>query len=473
IVDAVAAAAQESMEYAEDLVQALHRAAASMAAVEATTSGVRLRQVAAQLEDLERKVQDLVRYGWVIRHEWDQHVVAPESAARAGGGVFPDQYLGSLDPWPVALSQALGRVRARAAEVQSAPAGDDAAVAADPTAWSTGYVLEKAKAERSKRRRADGWLDAVRTPSMTTAVDVHGRTVLHHAAHSADDVQWLRRFNLADVQALRQTGGGRRAPSLAARDVAGDSALTIAARAGNAAAVRYIIDDSGLDAVAASLADAAVVAYTAGHVENAGAIVERLAAFPEKAALVMRMAAFYGMAGLYDAVCAALDAAGARAYMSTEAALALSAQSGVGGTLLHLAALGGREEMVKAALRQGLLWSTAPGAHARDAAGLSALDIANYFGFRACADELLAASPPYDAPMYDSIHSESRALQAQPLAPLHRQNAASLAASAVYVTLGANDERRCSRLPPLTLDPAALHRALDAACLPRSAHLLL
>ncbi|KAJ2760092.1 hypothetical protein IWQ56_005568, partial [Coemansia nantahalensis] len=348
VVDAVAAAAHATIEYAADLEQALHRAAVGMAVVETMTSAVRLGQVAAQLEDLERKVQDLVRYGWAIQRAWNRHVVTPESVHRAGGGVFPDQYLGTLEPWPATLGMALARVRARAAKVHGVPAdqaADQAAdVAVDPTVWSTGYVLEKAKAERCKRRQSDAWLDAVRGPS-TTAVDVQGRTALHHAAVSADDVQWLRRFNLADVQALWQMGAGRRAPSLAALDVVGDSALTIAARAGNAAAVRYIVNDSGLDAAAVSLADAALVAFAAGHANSAGVIVERLAAFPEQAALVMRMAVFYGLAGLYDAVCAALDAAGARAYMSAEAALELSVRGAVGSSLLHLAALGGRVEM--------------------------------------------------------------------------------------------------------------------------------
>ncbi|KAJ2757628.1 Glycerophosphocholine phosphodiesterase, partial [Coemansia nantahalensis] len=123
--------------------------------------------------------------------------------------------------------------------------------------------------------------------------------------------------------------------------------------------------------------------------------------------------------------------------------------------------------MVRAALRQGPLRSAAPNAHARDAAGLTALDIANYFGFRACADELLAAAPPDDAPVPDGTLAESRALQ--PPGPAARP--ARPAMSAVFVTLGANDERR--HAPPLTLDSDALRHALDAAGLPSSTHLLL
>ncbi|KAJ1733031.1 Glycerophosphocholine phosphodiesterase [Coemansia biformis] len=472
IVNAVANAVLATIEYSEDLEHAVREVSANMAAVDAMSSAARLGQVAEQLEGLERKIEGLVRYGWAIQREWELYVLTPEATRVVGAGMFPADYLCGLYPRRAALRQALACVRARAAEASLAQTpAPPAGAMADPAVWSTEYMLEKAKAERSKKRRADAWLDAVHAP-LTTATDVHGRTVLHYAAQSADDVSWLKRLNLADVQALRQVSSVRRQPSLAARDVAGDSALTIAARAGNAAAVRYIVNESGVDAAAASLADAAVAAFVEGHHESASAVVERLTAFPDKVALVMRMSMFYGLGGLYNAMCVALTAAGARAYMGAEAALEQSARSTVGGELLHLATLGGREEMVKAALKQGILRSPAFNAHARDDAGLTALDIANYMGFRACADELLAFSAAYDAPVYNGMHAEHHALQPPPPAPCPASPAPP-GTSAVFVTLGASDERRNERLPPLTLDAAALQSALDAAGLPRSAHLLL
>ncbi|KAJ2344881.1 Glycerophosphocholine phosphodiesterase, partial [Coemansia sp. RSA 2618] len=230
--------------------------------------------------------------------------------------------------------------------------------------------------------------------------------------------------------------------------------------------------ESGVDAASASLADAAVTAYAATQLDCLQPIADRLAAFPDKVAQVVRMAMFYGMPGLFDAVCAALKAAGARAYMGAEVALEQSAQRGGGTSMLHLAALNDQVEMIKRALDQTIFRSSVFDAHHCDDAGLSALDMVNYFGYRACGDELLAFSLEFDAPIYDGIGTEAPALQVAPFTSCAPAFTTPPNTFGVFVTLGANDLRRGAKMPPISIDAVALQSALDKMQLPRSTHLL-
>ncbi|KAJ2366873.1 Glycerophosphocholine phosphodiesterase [Coemansia sp. RSA 2610] len=483
VVRAVEEVVQATVEYGEQLAVEVHRVSTNMQAVDAMGPAARIEQVLEALEALERRVQGLIRYGWLIEREWMEYVQAPASTSDAAqhgaGGVFPAGYLRGLDAWHMVLAKAMARVRVRAAEARYGQVGGEAgaaAMAADPGLWSAEFVLEKAKAERAKKRRGDAWLDAVSVS--TVGGDIGGRNALHYAAQSSGDVAWLRRLNVLDVQELRLQTEASRQPSLAAVDIGGDSALTIAARAGNVGAVRYIIEESGVDAASASLADAAVAAFAAGELDSVQALAERLVAFPEKVALVVRMAAFYGFGGLFDAVSVALKSAGARAYMGAEVALEQSARRAGGTSMVHLAALNGHVHMVKRALEQNIFRSSVFDAHFRDDAGLSALDMANYFGYRACADELLAFSAEFDAPEYDGMRAEAPALQVAPFAaragaPGSSGATSSTGAFGVFVTLGTNDLRRGAKMPPLAVDAVALQSALDKLQLPRSTHLLL
>ncbi|KAJ2661394.1 Glycerophosphocholine phosphodiesterase [Coemansia sp. RSA 1199] len=472
IVRAVEQVVQATVEYSEVLALEVRKVSTNMQAVDAMTSAVRIDQVLCQFEALEQRVQGLIRYGWLIEREWNVYVK---------GGVFPAGYLRGLDTWHMVLAKAMARARVRAAEARygqaqgsgdGVPAWDAGSGALNPASWSAEYVLEKAKAERAKKRRSDAWLDAVPAVS-ATATDINRRNVLHYAAQSAGDLVWLRRLNVLDVQELRLQTEPSRIPSLAGLDVAGDSPLTIAARAGNVSAVRYIIEESGVDAASASLADAAVIAYAEGQLDCLPPIVDRLAAFPEKVALVVRMSMFYGLSGLFDAVCTALKSAGARAYMGAEVALEQGALRSGGASLLHLAALNDQVEMIKRALDQNIFRSSVFDAHHCDAAGLSALDMVNYFGYRACADELLAFSLEFDAPVYDGMCTELPALQVEPFVSNAPTFATPPNTFGVFVTLGANDLRRGAKLPPISIDAVALQSALDKMQLPRSTHLLL
>ncbi|KAJ1873090.1 atp3 gamma subunit of the F1 sector of mitochondrial F1F0 ATP synthase [Coemansia sp. RSA 990] len=486
IMQAIENVVQATVEYSEQLALEVRKISTNIKAVDAMVSPVRIEQVLATIEMLERRVQGLIRYGWLIEREWNVYVKADAES------VFPTGYLRGLDTWHMVLAKAMARVRVRAAEArygQSQAESDEAQAwetsQFSPVSWSAEYVLERAKADRAKadrgkNRRADPWLEAVPPlaarpgqPACTQVLDIQRRNALHYAAQSTSDLAWLRRLNIVDVQELRLQTEASRLPSLAAVDLAGDSPLTIAARMGNVSAVRYIIEESGVDAASASLADAAVLAFAEGHRDCLGPIVERLVAFPEKIALVVRMSMFYGFAGLFDAVSAALKSAGARAYMSAEVALEQSARRMGGTSMLHVAALNNQDMMVRLALEQKIFRSSAFDVHFRDDTGLSALDMTNYFGYRACADELLAVSTEFDSPVYDGMRAEPPALQVEPFEASCTGLAAAPGTYGIFVTLGSNDLRRGEKFPPISLDKVALQSVLDKMQLPRSTHLLL
>ncbi|KAJ2078177.1 Glycerophosphocholine phosphodiesterase [Coemansia sp. RSA 988] len=480
---------QATIEYSEQLAFEVRKISTNMKALDAIASAGRMGQILGLLEDLEQRIQGLIRYGWMIEREWSTYVKTRKSAnerrGRSGSGeVFPTGYLRGLDSWYMVLGKAMGRMRMKTSETrygQGHGAADSAQIwegmgggALDPTSWSTEYVLERARMERGKKRRVDAWLTAVPgLAASTKTTDMRRRTALHYAARSSSDLVWLKRLNLADVQELRKQGAASRQPALAATDLEGDTALTIAARTGNVEAVRFIIEESGVDAVAAGLGDAAVVAWFEGQQACVELILARLAAFPEKVAAVIRMAVFYGFGGLFETVCAALKAAGARAYMGAEVALEHSTRRAGGCSLLHLAVLNDHMEMVRCALRQDIFRASVFDVHHRDDAGLSPLDVANYFGYRTCADELLAFSADYDSPVYDGPAAEHPSLQVAPFVPAVKNLGSPSETCSVFVTLGANDLRRCAKLPPVSIDLLALQNTLEEMGLPRSTHLLL
>ncbi|KAJ2848973.1 Glycerophosphocholine phosphodiesterase, partial [Coemansia erecta] len=470
-------------------------------------SSVRINQILALMEDLECRVQNLIRYGWSIEREWDSYVLplAPvhEQHMRKGLprviGVFPSAYLRNLDTWHVTLTNAIARVRHRSAEASYGSRGvnSDAAqpweamgvvYSLNPTHWSTEYVLEKAKNERSKKRRPDSWLDAV--PHITSAqpdrkpsarlVDVRRRNPMHYAAMSAADLLWLKRLNYLDLQDIRVQGEeGAREPALNTLDLFGDSPLTIAAQTGNTSAVKYIIKESGVDIPGSSVVDAIVISLFESHLDALPALIDRLVslASAQDIALIVRMAMFYGFKTLFDSICDALSektASMQEAVANVDRALDLTLQISGGCTVFHLAALNNRPEMIKSAQSQSVFGSRAFDAHARDDAHITALDAANYFGYRGCGDVLLTTFPAFHPPLALEFSSEDAALKVRRFAPENYSGVITpLDTYAVFAGLGANDMRRNAMLPPISIDRDALNSVLDDIGLPRSTHLLL
>ncbi|KAJ2480505.1 Glycerophosphocholine phosphodiesterase [Coemansia sp. RSA 2320] len=515
IVRAVENVVKAAGEYADELAFEARKVSTYLKSVDSMGMLVRVRQVLALVEDIESRMQAVIRYGWVVEREWSEYVVAagPEGSRKGlRAGVFSSGHLRSLDTWHAVLTNAIARMRARledgGTQQRSAAEGggqqwDSTGVvyAPNPMHWSTEYVLEKAKGERAKKRRADSWLDAV--PQIThtrpghkpciQATDIRRRNALHYAAQSSGDLLWLKRLNYLDLQDLRQQTVAVRAASLGAADLSGDTPLSIAARTGNAAGVRYIVDESGVEASSGALVDAALAAYDAGQAECLPAIVARVVAHADGVALATSMAAFYGFDGLFDLICTA--------HASTELAVAppcagddvcselgrIMQRTG-GCTMFHLAVLNGRTETASRAHRQtafrwmpdapakdsaSALGRRAFDPHARDDAHVTALDVANFFGHRACADVLLTT--------YPTLHPVLMAVQAPSDAPLcatgaeatRRAVSASSDSFTVFVGVGANDTRQRASAPGLVLHGEAVQTMLDNIGLPRSTRLLL
>ncbi|KAJ2303855.1 hypothetical protein IWW52_006708, partial [Coemansia sp. RSA 2704] len=129
VVRAVEEVVQATVEYGEQLAVEVHRVSTNMQAVDAMGPAARIEQVLEALEALERRVQGLIRYGWLIEREWMEYVQAPASTSDAAqhgaGGVFPAGYLRGLDAWHMVLAKAMARVRVRAAEARYGQAGGE------------------------------------------------------------------------------------------------------------------------------------------------------------------------------------------------------------------------------------------------------------------------------------------------------------------------------------------------------------
>ncbi|KAJ2158762.1 Glycerophosphocholine phosphodiesterase [Coemansia sp. RSA 552] len=459
IVDAVNGAVKAATEYSTELAYTARLVSGKVAAVDAMKSAQSLGQVVDVLEDLEQRVQNVIRYGWVIKREWSEYV--------HDRTLIPEGFIESLGTGQAQLGAALRRAREKLALAESRETDEGAA-----GGWSAECVLTAAKMQRARARSARTEIRG----AAVGAADVRQRNALHYAA--TGEVAWLRRLSLADIQEVRRQVGGGRQPALAAQDVGGDSPLTLAARAGNDSAVRYIVEESGVDVASASLVAAALAGSAAGYSASVAAVVTRLAAFPDSAAAVARMAVFYGLDGLFDGLCAALRTAGARALMSAEVALSAVTQRNGGNALLHIAALNAQTDMVRRVLRQDVFHAPEFDATTRNNAGLTALDMANYAGHRAFADELFIAMDEREPHVYGGLSDEAPALHVSPKdivagvadAAAHP---APPGTSAIFVSLGANNALRNARVPPLAVDEPAIQAALDALRLPRTSHLLL
>ncbi|KAJ2598537.1 Glycerophosphocholine phosphodiesterase, partial [Coemansia sp. RSA 1722] len=507
IVRAVESTVKATTEYAEELALECLKVSTYLKGVESMTSSVRINQIIALMEDLECRVQNLIRYGWSIEREWNTYVLPPvsvhEQHMRKGlsrvVGVFPSAYLRNLDTWHVTLTNAIARVRLRSAEASYSSRGvnGDAAqpweamgvvYSLNPTHWSTEYVLEKAKSERSKKRRSDSWLDAV--PHITGAqsdrkpsarlVDVRRRNPMHYAAMNAADLLWLKRLNYLDLQDIRVQGEDIACdPALNNLDLFGDSPLTIAAQAGNTSAVKYIVEESGVEIPGSSVVDAILVSIAEGHHDAMSVLINWLvsSASAEDIVLVFRMAMFYGFKTLFDSICEEFiskDADMKEAVANINKALDQATQSGGGCTLLHLAALNNRPEMIRSSQDQSVFKSRGFDAHVRDDAHITPLDAANYFGYRGCGDILLTTFPQFHPQLALKFNSEDAALKVQQLSPVNYSGVITpVDTYAVYAGLGATDTRRNAMLPPISIDRDALNSVLDDIGLPRSTHLLL
>ncbi|KAJ2684897.1 Glycerophosphocholine phosphodiesterase [Coemansia spiralis] len=495
IVRAVENVVKATTDYAEQLAFEARKISTYMKTVDAVGISARVRQILAIVEDIEGRIQSLIRYSWLVEREWNVYVMPPAPSAemsRKGtrSGIFPLVHLRCLDIWHVELMSAITRTRERLADPDynhQRSRGDSVqhwdatgiVYSPNPIHWSAEYVLEKARGERAKKRPADVWLDAV--PQIahtrpghklcTQSTDIRRRNPLHYAALNAADLLWLKRLNYLDLQDIRQQHVAVRLPSLAAMDLFGDTPLSIGARCGNVGAVRYIVDESGVDATSGSLVDAALAASAEGQLECLSPIVSRLVAYPEGVALALSMAAFYGFDRLFEAICVAQLSS--ESVEDVHAELAKIAQRTGKSTVFHLSVLNGKTEMVKCAYHQQVFGSTAFDAHAKDDAQLTPLDAANFFGHRACADVLLTTYPELHPPLATELEPADAALIGDVLSQAQKLRSTPPDTYAVLVSVGATDLRQLERAPPLVLNTEAVHTMLDDMGLPRSTHLLL
>ncbi|KAJ2617223.1 Glycerophosphocholine phosphodiesterase [Coemansia sp. RSA 1365] len=497
IVDAVKNTAQETIKYSVELGFEVRKISTNLISIESIKSPTRIVQILGLLEELEQRMQNLIRYGWLIESEWSTYV-KPETLATKpswksiNNDVFPKKYLRELDTWHMSLSKIIIRVRTKSREARYGQHRQllenrenretiDQCSVLNPINWSTEYVLEKAKAGFQKKRHPDTWLDAVPQivntepghPVYVKATDIRRRTPLHYAARSAGDLVWLRRLHKHSAYKLPSHFEASRQPLLAALDIDGDSPLTIAAKSGNIEAIKYIIESSGINTATMSLDYAAIVAYSEGKYDCLPPLIDSLIAFPKKIALVVRMSMFYGFDRLVEMVCVKLENADKHTSVGFNNALKESAQEMGGCTILHLAALNEHYQMIKCALHQNSFNITASTVYSKDNAGLSPLDISNYFGYRKCANELLNFIANLDVPVNNGIEADNRALYVQPFELEVKNLSVPTNTCSVFVTLGSNDIRRCAKFPPISIDTLALQRTFDKLNMPRSTCLLL
>ncbi|KAJ1945900.1 hypothetical protein EC988_005651, partial [Linderina pennispora] len=333
------------MVVSEELAIEARKVSTYLKSVDTMTSRSRVTQIISFMEQLENTLQCLIRYGWLIEREWNVYVRPnmpgsdnPRRSSR--NSVFPTNYLRSLGPWHMAISGAITRARFRANDisygnVQPADSGiswrnfGSVVFAPSPTHWCTSYVVERAKTERTKGKKLDSWLEnvpPVTSPkpgqrSCTQATDICRRNALHYAAIAPVDLLWLKRMNYLDRQDVRPQSEATRLPPLAMPDILGHTPLTLAARSGNVGAVKYIVDESGIDAVCESLVDAAALASAGKHIECLVPIVDRMMQFPDKLSLALRLAVFNGFLPLLDLLCAKLAVADGATRSTAEEAL--------------------------------------------------------------------------------------------------------------------------------------------------------
>ncbi|KAJ2680330.1 Glycerophosphocholine phosphodiesterase, partial [Coemansia sp. RSA 1285] len=515
-LDAMESVTQAVVEYAGQLGLEAQKVAGGLKTIDSMTSPARIGQLLAVIEILESKLQGLIRYVWAIENDWCFYVKGPETPAKAKSAegkevdsalpkprLFQQSFLRDLDTWHMILAKAIARARARLSGMdygqeqqqqqqqqqvitESASVLNSLAAARmlSPHQWSAGYVLEKYKRDRLERSEAekhDTWLDAVplvtetrvEQESIVQLTDICRRNVLHYAAHNPADIAQLKHLHGIDTQDVDQQQRQHQTPAIAMHDLFGDTPLTIAAAGDNIEAVRYILEESGSSGAHEMLANAAVAALARGSKSCLDCIVRHLAKQPEQVALAIRLSMFYGLEELFKSICAALTVAGASACGEAEVALEHSARMAGGCTILHLAVLNGWTELIKCALEQPILRMTEFNAQLRDDTWLAPLDIANFFGYRSCANQLVNTFTFFCPPLSLNFEPEDEALRVKPFVAKTKKALAPPDAYAVHAVLGTNDLRRIPTMPPITIDSAALHRALDGMDLPRSTQLVL
>ncbi|KAI7834596.1 Glycerophosphoryl diester phosphodiesterase family-domain-containing protein [Kickxella alabastrina] len=467
IVRIMGCVVKATTEYGEDLAMAALKVSTYLKNVDTMTSSTRVNQILAIVEDLESRIQGLIRYGWHVEREWATYVQVPAPApdnyprksSSRSSGVFPSGYLRKLYNWHVVLANAITQIRHRSAEV--------------------GYGCSHGAKENRKPWEAMGVVYGL---NPITGAPSHQHAVGPQAEHAGDGhpraqpaaLCGAERGRSAVVQAAQlfrpavypcaERGCARAVAGMV--DIFGESPLTIAARAGNVSAVKYIVEESG-------------------HHECLPMIVGRLvAASPADIAFAMRLSMFYGFNKLFEMICAVIrrgessdvtaTAASETIAAAVDVVLSTAMQKTGGCSMFHLAALNDKPEMAKCAQSQHVFRSRAFDPHARDDTHLTPLDIANYFGYRACADVLLTTFPSFHPPLALELSVEDEALR---VAPFVAKSYSGLSTPpdtyAVFVTLGANDMRRNKHMPPLSLDADALSRVLVENGMPRSTHLLL
>ncbi|KAJ2551211.1 Glycerophosphocholine phosphodiesterase [Coemansia sp. RSA 1933] len=501
-LDAMEIVTQAIVEYSEQLGIETRRVATSLKAIESMTSATRIGQILEVIESLETRLQSLIRYGWLVEREWKTYVKEPAAVRNSSSSrLFSQSFLRDLDTWHMTMLKAIVEVRTRLDSVSDEEqqnkvpdraAGRNAQAEEQvlrPHEWSTEYIVERynteksGKAEAAKKPHDMAWLDAVPQVSGAQAghksslqlTDVCRRNALHYAARSPADLGQLSWFHELDMQDLRQSQDpSHQTPAIAVRDLFGDTALTIAAGSGNIDAVSFILEEAGVEAyIQETLADAAVAALGKGSWECLACIVRWLVKQPEQVAVAIRLSMFYGLEELFREICAGLMVEGATACSEAEAALEKSAQRAGGSTILHLAALNGWSSMVKSVLEQQILRSMELNAQSRDDAWMTPLDIANFFGYRACADQLVNTFTFFCPPLALNFDPEDEALRVRPFVAKTMKTATPADVYSVYAVLGTNDLRRSPAMPPISIDAAALHSVLDQMDLPRSTHLVL
>ncbi|KAJ2721729.1 Glycerophosphocholine phosphodiesterase [Coemansia sp. Benny D115] len=544
IVRTIENVVKAAMDYAEDLSMEALKVSTYTKGIESMTSSTRIAQILALIEDLEQRVQGLVRYSWIVETEWSKYVqpaTTPATAAtgaasapalaaaasasasvsvssaehhsskvttfiRAGRRIFSSKYLRNLDTWHIALTNAIARTRRRLEDIdygnlhsmsENAQPRETLGMVylPNPMHWSTEYVLEKAKVDKTKKRRPDSWLDTVpqiaSTPTdskpCTRLTDIRRRNPLHYAAQSVSDLPLLTSLHNFDQRDIRpqQSESSYNHPSICAVDLFGETPLTIAARNGNAGSTRYILNEAKVKVPGTQIVNAILAASSKGHTECLSLLVFQLVrGSPDDVALVLRMAAFYGYSTLCEMLYTALCVDDGQCEGSTvvgleavAAALTQAVQRAGSCSLFHLAALNNQPEMIKHLQHVGgqhRIASDAFSAHTKDDTLLTPLDQANYFGYRACADALLTSFAGFQPPIALEFSADDEALRVPPFSPNVFSGLDTPSDTyAVIASLGANDMRRNKSMPPIAIDREALNSVLDDIGLPRSTHLLL
>lgn len=465
--------------YADILALEARKASMYLGSIDrARVPSQRMGQILGICDDLVLRMQRLVRYAWIVEKEWNEYI-GPHSVVVAGktanskehGGhaststMFPAGYLQILGEWQKRLASGVECLR-----TQNRESKDEGHAPPRSTVWSAGYFLEKAKTSHfqgNQQHSLDGWLDGI--PSVMTGIppgdqtqlyviDVRRRNVLHYAALDKGDLLWLKRFNHLDQQTFSKTTA-----ALSTLDLAGESPLIAAARNGNAPAVLYMLNDSGVEPGGHNVAAASLAAAANGHVECVEALAKQISNGPaESAATVLAMSVFYGFKGLFDQVCHSLDG---DQKANVGLAVEQQVQRSCGGcNLVHLLIMGEQVEMLGSEQHwQSMGWAGLDVNALDNSAFMSPLDMANYLGLRASADALLVmGAVERQVPGNQAALAESAIAETAVVVPPETY--------AVFVTVGSNDIRRPAAV---TVDNEELACALEQANVARSARVAL